>query len=283
MGHKEGVTATLAALVSAILHAGWNGLVKLTSSPRAGTLLTLSGAFLLVWCGVVTGWVLSGTPLGPISPWVLVAGLGEVAYIWALGKALEGGQLGVTYALSRGVAMLAVWPLAYAAFGVHPSSFGALGSLLVIAGIAWVRPAPGKGKLSLGYTVLSGFAVGVYHTGYKGCVRGGMPFALAFAYALLVAVPVLWLLLGRRLGNEAVQVLRRTPKQIVGAALGCAGSFLLAVWALARADSGVVLGLRNSSIAFGVLIALALGERPSKRDWVGIGLFALSVFAFARV
>jgi drug/metabolite transporter (DMT)-like permease len=274
--------AVLAGVVSAALHAGWNALVKTTPNPRAGTLLTLTGAFACVWL-VVFGLSLMGA-LAPanLSRWVLVAGLGEVAYVWSLGKALERGPLGVTYALSRAIAMLAIWPLSYGVFGTSLTAFGLLGSLLVVLGVALIRPAKAEGTLSLGYTVLSGLAVGVYHTGYKGCVRAGMPFTQAFAYALLVAVPVLWVLLGRSLGAAARTLLQVYPLRLTAAALGCAGSFLLAVWALARADSGVVLGLRNSSIAFGLMFALLLGERPRTRDWLGVCLFVLSVFAFAH-
>jgi drug/metabolite transporter (DMT)-like permease len=285
--HTEGVTgaslnAIVAAVVSAVLHAGWNALVKTTSNTRAATLLTLTGAFVCVWPVVLVLWLVGALAPANLSAWVLVAGLGEVAYVWSLGKALERGPLGVTYALSRAIAMLAVWPLSYAAFGTSLTAFGMVGSLLVILGIASIRPSGTEGRIALGYTLLSGLSVGVYHTGYKGCVRAGMPFSLAFAYALLVAVPVLWLLLGRSLGAGARTLLQVYPVRIAGAALGCAGSFLLAVWALGRADSGVVLGLRNSSIAFGLLFALFLGERPRGRDWFGLGLFALSVLAFAR-
>jgi drug/metabolite transporter (DMT)-like permease len=53
------------------------------------------------------------------------------------------------------------------------------------------------------------------------------------------------------------------------------------VYALSRADSGFVLGLRNSSVGFTVLIALLLGERPKGRQWLGLVAFGASVLAFA--
>jgi drug/metabolite transporter (DMT)-like permease len=61
----------------------------------------------------------------------------------------------------------------------------------------------------------------------------------------------------------------------------CALSFLLLIAALAEEGSGRMLGVRNASVAFALLFALALGERPSPRQWGGIGLLVLGVLVLA--
>jgi drug/metabolite transporter (DMT)-like permease len=272
------------SVISAVFHAGWNSNVKALGRPRAGTMWTLTFALPFAWAAVFVlgahqniGSVLSH-PLG-----VVVAGGGEVFYVWSLGQALARGELGVTYAVSRATAMLAVWPLAYVCFGASPTPLAMLASAIVVVGIVLVGVRE-RGAMHLPYTILSGLGVGIYHTGYKACVRADIAPALAFAGALTIAVPALWILLYRELATD-IRALMQAPKSrlrlLFGGALA-AGSFVLAVTALAHADSGVVLGLRNSSVGFALLIALWLGERPTSRQWAGIAAFAASIVVFAK-
>jgi len=69
------------------------------------------------------------------------------------------------------------------------------------------------------------------------------------------------------------------PRMLAAGVL-CAASFLLMLEALGTADSGRILGVRNSSVAFGLLFAILLGERLSLRQWMGIAILFGGVALF---
>ena len=67
---------------------------------------------------------------------------------------------------------------------------------------------------------------------------------------------------------------------MLAAGLLCAVSFLLMLEALTTADSGRILGVRNVSVGFALLFALAQGERLNRRQWLGILLLFAGVASF---
>jgi uncharacterized membrane protein len=298
------------AILSAVVHAGWNALAKSVHSARAATLLTLTFALPVAAVAAYFG---GGFALPPKEVWgyLAMSGGGEVFYVITLGIALERGELGLTYGVSRATAMMLVWPFAMAFFGVSISLAGVIASLLVLSGIALCRPvkqpaspstvqstaaskaapvvAPvgqpsgaSKSPIALPWTLLSGLGVAIYHTGYKGSVIRHFPPTTTFLWTLIVAVPCLWLLLGKSQLREVKRLLGKHALRMMLSGAGAASSFLLALFALTTKHSGVVLGVRNSSVGFALLFALLLGERPSKRQTFGLALFMASVPFFAQ-
>ncbi len=274
------ISATPLALTSAVLHASWNFAVKRAGAPRAATLLTLT--FALVFAlGVL---VATGTWHAPIAwRWALMAGLGEAVYVIALGAAMARGDMGVTYTVSRATAMVCVWPISFCCFGSVPSRLALVATAFVFVGVLLCRPNTSvkSGRIALVPTLLSGLGVGVYHSGYKGSVLAGTPTPLTFVVALLIALPPLWLLLFRSLRSEIGELLRTRTPLLLGSGAASCGSFLLAVYALERSESGRVLGLRNASVGVALLFALVLGERLSPRQWAGIACLGASIPLFS--
>jgi uncharacterized membrane protein len=298
------------AILSAVFHAGWNALAKSVHSARAATLLTLTFALPVAAATACLG---GGFALPPKEIWgyLAMSGGGEVFYVITLGIALERGELGLTYGVSRATAMMLVWPFAMVFFGVSISLAGVIASLLVLFGIALCRPvkpsaslstvastpvataepvalsvaqrsiAP-KSPMALSWTLLSGLGVAIYHTGYKGSVTHHFPPTTTFLWTLMVAVPCLWLLLGKSQLGEVKRLLGKHAFRMMLSGTGAASSFLLALFALTTKHSGVVLGVRNSSVGFALLFALLLGERPTKRQYLGLALFMASVPFFAK-
>jgi drug/metabolite transporter (DMT)-like permease len=122
-------------------------------------------------------------------------------------------------------------------------------------------------------------SIAVYHTGYKGAVAALATPTASFVVAIGVTCPILWILQGAEVRREALAA-ARSWRAIVGGALSAA-SFILMIIALTHADSGRILGVRNSSVGFATLFALWLGERPSKREWSAILLLAVGIAVFA--
>ena len=101
--------AVALVLVAAVLHAGWNVLLKTSGDPlRTAVRLQAVGTAVLVPVAIVA-WVLGGRP--PIDPsgvgLALVSGFLEAAYFICLSAAYSRGDLSLVYPLARGSAPLA--------------------------------------------------------------------------------------------------------------------------------------------------------------------------------
>src|SRR2546426_1594416 len=128
------LAALLLVLGAAVCHSVWNLLVK----SDARRLEIQSGALLV---GVVLcSPALLLYPLTAVSPaaWgaVLVAGLFEAGYVFALTAAYGAGALSLVYPVARGTPPLLVVPLAIVLLGERPAWQGLVGIGLVVLGIA---------------------------------------------------------------------------------------------------------------------------------------------------
>lgn len=270
-------TAFWLALISGFAHALWNALAKTPGRERAATLAALMLSFIaaLARLAFMSGATLDWRHL----PWVALAGVGEAAYVYSLGMAYTRGELGLTYAVSRAAALVFIWPLAVLASHASLTVIALVATLLVGVGIFTTRPSSGApAKWHVGWTLATGASVAAYHTGYKGAVSSGATQVLAFLGALSIAIPVLVVLVGKEVRAQ-IPPLLKTPRMWLTGAL-CATSFLLLLEALVSTDSGRILGVRNASVGFGMLLALLRGERFSARQWLGIALLFAGVAVF---
>src|SRR4051812_11591036 len=125
-------------LLSAFLHAMWNALLRLERDKDRTLALAVAGAtlFAMVVAAVrgANGAVLFASWRG--VGFTLAAGVLEASYFVTLARAMQIGKLGVVYTISRGGAVLAVWPLSIALFGEIATLPAIAGSVLVLAGLA---------------------------------------------------------------------------------------------------------------------------------------------------
>jgi drug/metabolite transporter (DMT)-like permease len=274
---QRAAVAFLLALLSGLLHAGWNALAKRLAPARLATATILFVA-LLVGASVSVGVGIEGTAPWAAWPWLLLSGLGEAAYVVCLGQAYQHGDLALTYTVSRATAQAAIWPFSWLAFSTVPTSVALLATLLVAVGIMVTRQPKAQAQWHPGWTIATGVCVGLYHTGYKGQVAAGVAPAHAFTAALVVAVPLVFLRLGPQ-GAELRELLRQWRTWVAGAL--CATSFLLMVWALSLSESGRVLGVRNASVGFALMFAVIGGERLTRRTWFGLCVLLIGVALFS--
>ncbi len=272
-------TPGVLALVSGVFHAAWNALAK-SMQPNRGAALAIITTDVLVMTLFYP--FVAAAPTVASLPWMVLAGLGEAGYVTALGTALSKGDLGMTYGVSRSAALLLVWPLGYLIFGDIPNGAAWIATGLLCVGMLLCQLKQGQrasSNFSLGWTLLTGACVGVYHTAYKGAVHAGATAITTFFGSILVAVPVLWVASKREVKKEAVDVAKRYRGTLLVAGAMSTASFVLAVLALSQTQSGRVLGLRNSSIGFAALFAWGMGERPSRLQWAGLLVMAVGVLA----
>ena len=276
-------------LISAFLHAAWNAMLKrAVDKDRALIAAVGVGAVIAITVAIVRARVGGEAPFPtiPAFAWALVAGGFELLYFLGLARALEIGPLGPVYTISRGGAVLVVYPLSVVLFHEHVTLPSLVGSALVILGLVFsglrsAGPTDGKPMVP-GATVLAvacAFAIAAYHLAYKAALDAGGASSAVFAASLTLATTIN-LVRTRRAGRRAIGALFRTswPRVLLMGAL-CGGSFLMLIEALATGGTGYALTLRNTSVLFALGLAWAIGERPRFGPALGAALVAAGAIA----
>lgn len=254
------VAATLLALAAAVLHAGWNLLVK----QRGDRWMALWGMFFVAGVLALPVYVAMGGM--PASGWAWAAGTAAVhiGYTVGLARAYDHGDFSISYPIARGGGAL------LAAIGgvvLLDDRLGVLSSIgLGVAVLGLVLLATGQGHVRVGAALGVAATIGTYTLiDAEGSRRTGTnAYAMAVYTATAASTTVWGLARGRR--REMVRALRSSwpTFAIGGAASAVAYAFVLA--AVRRAPVGYVTALRESSV---VLAALAgwklLGEDRVRR------------------
>lgn len=252
-------------LFSALLHAGWNAVVRASGDKFLASLLVVCGAAGLALL------LLPALPApAPASwPWLLASGLIHVLYFSLVARAYRHADLGIAYPLMRGTApvltalaaalLLAEWPAPGGWLGLALICTG----VLLLAGPAWrsgahhpaaLRSALGNAGVIALYTLVDG--VGVRLSGHALSYTGWV-FVLTALFMLGSA-----LLLRRRALWPLPPGAARTA--LLGGA-GTLGAYSLVLWAMTQAPIASVAALRETSIVFATGIGLLfLRERPGR-------------------
>jgi uncharacterized membrane protein len=263
-------------LASALLHAGWNALLR--RHPRkdaaAVAVMSIAGAASTV---VAAAWWIA-TARGPLptwtaAVWTLAAGLCEAGYFAALTRGLTAGALGPVYTISRGGAVLAVWPLSIALLAEPVRALDLAGTGLLLAGLAASGLTRAVPRAAAGWALVTAGFIAGYHLSYKFALGAEAAPPAVFAIGMWVAVPV-FAVVNRVSWRGGVEAVRAAPRSTVASGLVCATSFLVFLVALASAGAGWVLTLRNTSVVFAIGFAALLGERPGPRQLAGAALVA---------
>ena len=256
-------------LVSALLHAAWNALLKREADPRlAAVPVVLVAAILSMPIAAVTPGVAFPVP----RAWIysLVAGVFEGTYFYTLGRALALAPLGVVYTTSRGGALALVWPISIVFLREPLRATGAAGTALIALGLlATARdndrtPVNPRGVV---LALLCAASIAGYHLAYKVALSAGADPAGSVALSMSVGVGFNLITLDRERRAAVWTMLRRQPVLLAGAL--SALSFLLFLYALARGGAGAMLTLRNTSILFALIFSIWLGELPPRARWIG--------------
>lgn len=250
-------------LLSAVIHASWNALLK-SSGDRVATMAVLFGTM-----GVIAAACLPLVP--PMTPkgwlWLGPAVFLHGLYGMLLIKMYAHGDLSLAYPIARGVAPLAVLVLAVLLAGEIPAANQVVGVCIVGLGLLGfmgkqadasakaVTLALLTGMLIASYTVIDG--MGVRATG------SALTFsAWLFAAWGLVMVAIALSVRGKTLPVLVARQWRRAVP--AGAAAGLAYTGVM--WGLGQANMGGVSAIRESSVIFAALIGTVfLGEPMGKR------------------
>ncbi|MBI2762779.1 MAG: EamA family transporter [Chloroflexi bacterium] len=272
--------AVALVLVAAVLHAGWNVLLKTSGDPlRTAVRLQAIGAAVLVPFGFVA-WLAKGSPaLDPAGVGLaLVSGVLEAAYFVFLSAAYGRGDLSLVYPLARGSAPLLSIVVGLGFLGERLSGPAMVGVASLLTGIMlvarpWraVRVAGRHHRGAIGFALLTGAMIAAYST----VDRLGVRLMEPWLYGALLAVFATTMLttvvaLGRRTGIIATRPapIHPTPLWRDGVAgVISLSAYLLILFAYALAPLAAVAPLRESGIVLAAAWgALRLGEATGRRQ-----------------
>lgn len=262
-------------IVSAFLHALWN--VLLSRQPDRdviGNLMLLAAgawsaalaALLLVFADIV----LFASPAAIF--WAVLSGFTEAGYFAFLLLAYRKAPLGAVYTITRSVGILAAWPVAILWQAEAINLEIAIGTLLVIIGLAVASLRHGFARDGMLLAAISGVFVAAYNILYKQAIIAGAHPTAVFCLSVFIAVSLILLTLNRSQLGRVWPTLRQRAFIIFGLGSISAASFLLMLWAFIDAGAGYAITLRNVSLLFALALAAGFGEHISRRQLFGGGL-----------
>jgi drug/metabolite transporter (DMT)-like permease len=278
--------AIVLVLVAAVLHAGWNVLLK-TSGDTLTTAVRLQaiGTAVLVPIGIVA-WLANGSlsvSAGAIGL-AVISGALEAAYFVLLASAYRRGPLSLVYPLARGSAPLLAVAIGIVLLGERLVPVAMAGVACLLVGIFLVaRPwqalsvAGAAQRGAVGFALATGASIAAYSAVDRLGVRETEPWIygsiLAVVSTILTASAVIG---GRRLGLLAPVPLREAgaPRDRLGglardavAGVLSLGAYLLVLFAYAIAPLATVAPLRESGIVLAAAWgAIRLREAAGRRD-----------------
>jgi len=267
-----------AVLCGALLHAGWNTLVKSSNDKPLDTALVHTMGAL----AVLPFALLLGLPSRDALPYLLLSSVIHVGYYAALAGAYQHGELGMTYPIMRGFAPLLVVLGSASVVGEVPGLATWIGVLAITLGVALVGLAhPGRARhhgKALAYAFANAAIIAVYtFVDGLGARTEQQASAMVLRYVLWLSVLdgiVYPLLLWRRRppGQRAdalAYARARWPLAVLGG-LASIASYAIALWAMTRAPVASVAALRETSVLFGALLGmLLLRERAGPQRMLG--------------
>ncbi len=287
-------------LVSAVMHASWNILLKTAGDPlRTATVGMIAASLVIAPAAGVAWWLLDRPPVPPEGFAVgFVSGLVEIAYFVFLAAAYRRGDLSVVYPLARGTAPLLIVLIGVVVLGERLAPMALAGVTVLLVGLLTVqrpwRLLRGRHAAERGAAVFALLTALMIAT-YTSIDRVGSQLVPPWLYAAILWVVgaiglagIEWLR-PRIAGGAFAATAPLDRRRAVLAGMLTLGGYLLVLFALSRAPVALVGPLRESAVVitatWGVLV---LREAVTRREiglrlaGSGLVLAGAAMLAFAR-
>ena len=257
----------LAVLGAALLHAGWNAMLKSSADKQLDTVAISVGAGLIGLAIAV--WL--PAPARESWPWLAGSACVHIFYFLFLAGAYRWGDLSYAYPIMRGGGPVCVALAGSFVFGEVLPFWPTVGVALVCAGI--IGYASGKAdRRATAFALGNAAVIGAYTLiDAKGARASGSPVAYAMWFFVANGM-LIYAWYGLRRGAEVPRYLARNWLRLFAGASLTAGSYGVALWAMTRAPVALVAALRETAVLFGALFSvLFLGEKVTRRRLAATG------------
>ena len=271
------ISVLLAVLAAALLHAGWNAIIKTGLSKQTSMFLLSVGHAAIGLCVAAT----RPLPLPEVWPWLLASGLIHMAYQLFLAFAYDQGDLSRVYPIARGAAPMMVLVVSVLFLSDPLGTMDYVGVLVLGLGIAFMargvftngesrRLLPfafGSAMATAGYTLADGLGARVAGDPLQ---YVGWLMILSACFYTPAAIAL-----------KGVAVMRASRRDWIMGLIAAAASFAayaIAVWAMTVAPLALVAALRETSILFAVLLGwLLFGDKMDRGKIIAAGLIVSGV------
>jgi drug/metabolite transporter (DMT)-like permease len=274
----------LAVLAAALLHAGWNAVVKVGLDPFLTiVLISLSaGVIALVLLPLVP------VPQADVWWWLITSAFLHVLYNLSLVQAYRTGELGQVYPIARGGAPLLVALVGALVLGERQAAATTTGIIMLVLGV-WLMALRG-GRV---HGVLERRAV-LFALATSGCIAcytivdglGARRSGDAAGYTLYLFVVDALLMLGvctLARGPQALTKLGRAWRDGIAGGAMSLFAYGIVIWAMTQAPLAAVAALRETSVLFALLISSVILREPPTRWRIAAGLLILAGAASLRL
>lgn len=266
-------------LLAALVHAGWNALVRSSTDKIQSTLLVVGGA------GAFSVLLLPVLPNPAVASWpyLLASGLIHVGYYTLLALSYRNSGLSFAYPVMRGSAPVLAAFAALLLLGESPSTGAWAGialicfGVLLLAGASWGGLHVSTIAFALGNAVVIALYTLVDGQGVR--LSGHALAYTAWVFVLNAAFTFAGVALFRK---RLVFTWQRAAVWRTAAlgGLGTLTAYSLVLWAMTRSSIASVAALRETSIVFAALIgALLLGEHLNRWRWLAVLLVTAGAVA----
>jgi len=260
----------LAVLFAALCHAGWNALIKVGLDALSATTLIAFGSGLVALALLP----FAGLPAAAAWPCLITSAIIHLFYFAALSESYRTGDLGQVYPIARGAAPLMTGGAATIFVGEPLSAFGWSGIVALAAGVVLLSARGGRAlaaidRRAVGFALLTALTICTYS------VVDGIGVRLSQrpeAYALALFVGNALLLFPYALvrgGRELLPTMGRFWRRGLGGGILQLIAYGTVLWAMTRAPIAIVASLRETSVLFGALIAVAVLKEPLRPVRIG--------------
>lgn len=273
--------ALVMVLAAAVLHAGWNAIVK-GAGDRALAMAAVAGAHV-----VVGGVALAFVPAPAAASWPFIAASAVIhyAYYAFLFLSYRFGDLSHVYPIARGIApmLVAMGALVFAGEMLEPRAWA--GVIAVSVGIGLLALRRNGAMTAERSAVMAALATGVMIATYSVVDGIGIRLSQApsgyiawiFALEFPITLGVLW-----RRGGAVSALPRRALAIAFAGGLLSVLAYGLVLYAKTIAPLAAVSAVRESSVIIAALIGVLLfGERPWGRRLAAAAVVASGVILLA--
>ncbi|CAN5809009.1 DMT family transporter [soil metagenome] len=280
------LTALGLVITAALLHAGWNLLLK-----------QLGERYIVTWWALLVGslcflpFLIQAWPLPwQIWPYVLVSGLLQAAYFLILSAAYGRGDFSLVYPIARGAApgLLAVW--AFLLLDERPSMGGIIGLVILLIGLVvvgssawWKRKQQAAPSLlSVGLALLVAFCISGYSASDGVAVKFASPTGYIVIEMLLTTLFVTPLIFTRYRWNVVLATWRANWLRISLVGILSNLAYLLVLIAYTLSPVSYAGAIREVSIVFAALAGwLWLNERFGSIRAIGASVIFVGIIVIA--
>jgi drug/metabolite transporter (DMT)-like permease len=261
--------AFVAVMLSAIMHATWNAIVKI-GGDRMCSMALIDTFCLLVMLPFL---LLVPVPSAQVWPFLLTTVALEVAYKLSLVAAYDRGDFSQAYPLMRGSApmMVALIMLVTGGERLGPGSYAGI-ALICIGLISLVRWRTQSAQLML-FALMAGACLAVSTVVDGTAVKR---YGEVFSYIVWLQVLSHFFMptyTYARRGNALVTLFRKEWKRAWIGGMNRVGSYGLMLWAMTLAPVTKLAALRESSVIFAALLGHFLMREPfDRRRLIATGL-----------